>query len=760
VPPFFRQRDLWFLWLSFLILSAICTAVPLLRAVDYPLSLVASPLSVLVAGLLGIMEPRDRPVWRGLGRFALALLAGLSLLLVGPVLGAMVTATFCEPAYGLLFLLMGPFGSGILAYALGRLLGWMLRWRWAIPVFLGFVGITPVLALLQFFLTPMIRFYGSFWGLYHGAIYDEAVFVTGPYLALRSWNMLAVAAMLLWVDFRQGSSTMTLSRALKNRKYAAKLAFGGVIVVLWLGMAGAGPWLGFIASGERLRSTLSGKLQTGHFEIHYNPGGRSVSLVPLFARDLEFRHDQIQQFFALPETDDSIHVWLYDSPQQKAQLMGAGRTSIAKPWLHQIHVHTRDVGGALIAHELAHVMLGPVSGAWLAMPVDGWGRPRPGILEGAAVAVERGAGILTTHQWARAMRDAGFQPDMGAILESLSFWGQASGRAYTACGSFIRFLVESYGPAPFKLLYGGAAFEAAYGQSVDKLLVEWNEFLDGQSLPPESLAVAEYIFARPPVFEKVCPYAGGRCLQRARRAVMQNNPEAAVAYSAQALTMTRGDLYLGQQLVRLLYAAGAVDDGLLLLDAVGRKHQPAPGSVTADILRLALADGLWLTGEAEAADTLYATLSTTPFARWTEEVLPLRGEVVAKLPQGDYVELVVGAVPGFKLPDVHSRLLREPPDKPAQQLVLGLTLARWPEHHGLAVLNLLAALKKGYAPAVEQKIRETLVKTCFWLKRYPEAEQWLSMTTTGVPTEAEREWNLDWQQRFRWARNREAAAGN
>jgi hypothetical protein len=551
---------------------------------------------------------------------------------------------------------------------LGHALGTFLRPGRALALIPLLLLGSVAIAMAEFIWSPGVRFYGTLFGLYHGAVYDEAVFVEGPYVWLRIWNLAGAAAVVLYLT----------ARGCPQRRWWVAT---GVATLAWLGLALAGPGLGFINSTSRLESELSGELQTAHFTLRFKPAGRAASWAPLMALDLEFRGQQIRAFYGLPEPTSKVTAFLYESPQHKASLMGAGRTSIAKPWLGQIHIHSLGVGNRLIHHELAHALLAESAKSTLGMPTNAMGIPRPGILEGAAVAVERGGRTLTTHQWARAMRDVDMLPNMPAMLEQLTFWSQSSSRAYTACGSFIRYLVDSRGAAPFLEIYGGADFELAYGLPLESLLANWHEFLDDLALAPDDLELARFAFSRPPVFQRQCPYAGGRCLRRARLAASRGDRQQTAGLAALTLRLTDIDLTIGRKALRLLMAVDASDETLSLLELMNRRY-PEPGLVMGQSLQLVRGDVAWLQERPDEALEIFASLSDSAFARMVFPAVEMRLALMAEKPPVAIRKLALGAAVRADIPALLEATEEALPRLgPAAQLQAILTMSRLPTHH-------------------------------------------------------------------------------
>lgn len=739
-------RSVWLPALS-LCCGALLLWPPLLRSIDYPLSLVAAPILATLAAILGVFDAHHRPLPQGLLRGLAQVAAGTAMMALPAALVSAISGAVCEPLYGLLFLLLGPFCSGLMGLVLGRAMATFLRPGLALAMVPLLLFASVAFALAEFLWTPGIRFYGTLYGLYHGAVYDETVFVEWPYVWLRAWNLCGAIALVAAVCGRE-------------RRERPMWMVSAVATVVWLGMGLASPGLGFVNSTTRLTDELSGVLTTPHYQLRFKPGGRAEEWALLMALDLEFRGRQIKEFYGLPEPSGPVKAFLYESPEHKASLMGAGQTSIAKPWLRQIHIHAQGVGGRLLHHELAHALLADATDSLLGMPANAVGIPRPGILEGAAVAVERGGGTLTTHQWARAMREVEMLPDMPSVLEELTFWSQSSSRAYIACGSFIRYLVETRGAAPFLTLYGGASFAEAYGLPLDALLTDWHRFLDQVTLADDDLELARFAFARPPVFQRQCPYAGGRCLLRARLAAAAGDPREVAANGAQGLRVTGVDLGLGRRLVRILLAVNATDEARAVLELM-RRHHPDPGVVAEQALKLAQGDASWLEDRPLEAIESLASLDGSPFARLVFPAVEMRLALLAEQTPVPVRRLALGAAVRAELPALLAKAEEALGEVgPVGKLQIARTLATFPSRHRQA----LALCDPGLLLALPRELRwqglllrARLAVMAGELDLAREAAQELAGY---AHNDARRELEKDWRERIEWLMKEGVEAGS
>ncbi len=741
-----RGRELlrrWWLPALGFLAGGLAALHPLSRAIDYPLSLIGCVVLSLAGAVCGALtEPGDGTgTLRDFYSPGLRMVQAVAALLVIPALSSQLSGRPCEPLYGLVFMLVGPLASGLCGVAAGLVSRALLKGPVAsLVAAVLLVALSPLLAVGEFFWTPCVRFYGTYFGLYHGAIYDEAVFVEWPYVWLRLWDAAGVGAALLALEARR-------------RQRGVKYAAAGLLCLFSL-LAVLGPRLGFIASSAPLEEALSERLAGEHVVVRFAPGGRAAEVAPLMLEDLEFRYRQIQVQLGLDESV-CVTAWLYENERQKARLMGAGRTSIAKPWQGQLHVHELQPGAGVLAHELAHVMLAPVSGSVLGLPSGAFGLPRPGLMEGAAVSVERGGDRMTTHQWARAMREVGFLPDVARILDGLGFWGESAQRAYTACGSFVRYLLETRGPGEFLKVYGGAEFEDAYGLPPEDLVAEWNRFLDAVPLSDGDLELARLVFSRPPVFGRVCPYAGGRCIERAVRAVQQKDPQQVLQIAGQAMAMTRKDLQTGLKLVRLLFTVGSADGGLKVADLVAGALPPDAGVAASAAVELARADAYWLRGDGETAAALYQRLAEGPAGTWLAAPLRLRLLLAGRALDEEVVPLLLDACPGKDALERATAVLSSRKSGLPERFKAAAVLARRPSSMVEAETELQSLVPRLSAePTLAIEAGLLRLRLLCLTDRTAQADKLARSLIEGTLTPAQREEALDWQERAGWKRAR------
>ena len=610
-----------------LVAGTALTLHPFTRAIEYPQALLLAPLASLVAMIRAtwVTTTPEGSLVRSWTRalVAPALFCGTAL---GPPAVGSLFGDVCDPLSGLGFHALGPWASAAAAAALGvALTALPLRRRWRVALGVSLVVLSPVVPLLEFFTGPSVRFYTTFFGLYHGAIYDEAVFVEGPYVWFRLWNACGLGALLVGLD------------AWRGRLPRWSLAPAGVAAIAWPALLIPAINPGFITTTRHLDAHLPPAATCEHFVVHARPEGPAARLAEAACRDLEYRLSQQRAVLGL-EPSRVYHAYLYDSPLHKAARMGAGKTSIARPWQGQLHIVFTGVGTRLTAHELVHVYAAEAATSPLGIPVRRGVLPVAGLLEGLAVALEPPRPMAPLHDWSAAMRRTIDTPSMAALMSPAGFWSHAGGKVYTLAGSFVRWLLETRGASAVTALYGGAGFEEATGESLEALEAAWGAYLDARELDPLITELAAFIYDRPSVLEKRCPYAVGRCTHDALQRLARQGPEAALPLVRRAVAYDSDRLDGLRLLARLLAAVRDTKAAHEVLDVASERE--GLSETQRATLSLARADVLLMAGERDAAQELLRSLPPPAARLW-------RGAVYARLRLGLLGPDLEGDLPGL-----------------------------------------------------------------------------------------------------------------
>ena len=518
-------------WRLFLVWLALCSAagiaacfLPLFETPGYELSLAAALICSLGAGHLAACLParvRSQSArFPGARRPALVLFvraAGLGLALLLPIAALSAANTLrvppCNLAEGLGFFALIPVPAVLLAAAIGLLAGlatpgpgtatagWILAW-------IAGVGV----AVLEFHGTPAVFSFGPFHGWFPGVLYDELVEIPSRLLTYRAASLFQAALVLALAELLIDPASVRLNprRALSRSGRLAAVAPLAAIVAAW---HLAGPLLGHRTRVADLEALLPVTAEVPGLLLRF-PAGTAARTVEALAADAAFGLHQVERMLEAP-AGETITVFFFSGASEKAGAIGASRTNVAKPWRGEIYVMLDSVPHPVLRHELAHAVAARFAGGPFAVPGSLGGLiPDPGLVEGLATAVQGPRGDLTLHQWAAAMKREGLLPDTSRLFGP-GFLGLNAATAYTAAGSFCRFLIEHRGAAVLGSIYGGAPWERAAGAGLAELDAEWRAFLDGVRLDSADLAAARHRFDRPSVIGSTCVHEVARLRERA-----------------------------------------------------------------------------------------------------------------------------------------------------------------------------------------------------------------------------------------------------
>jgi len=623
------------------VLAGVCLLIPLLKTFGFEYAFLFGLLCTVTAGPLTIAAVR--PVYRsGLpARKAFVHATLLNLSMLGAPLLVMLAASAlgagCSLIEGLGFFALLPVVTVLFAGSLGYFCA--VHYRRAVLIYWLIVVLTVIYALLLGYFTPAIFSYNVFYGYFPGVTYDELLPLTWTLAAFRAVT-LGCAGLLVWMalllervavpDDGVGKKGWALIRALVKPPRLTVTAGAALAVALLYVFRCP---LGFETTEAHLRRTLGGEYRTEHFLIVYPPEQCDSSRIRRIADEHEFLLARLTDLFALGKIEP-ITSYLYPSSDVKQTLIGAGSTSIAKPWTRQVHVSLPSMEGVL-GHELVHVVAGrfgqPVIRANLST----------GLVEGLAMAVDGSRGERTFHQYAAAMRKLGIAPDITSLM---SFWGFAahsSSVSYVLAGSFCRYLIDRYGIRRIAQIYGSSNYGAVYGRSLADLVGEWQTFLDRVALGPEDTLVVDAYFRRPGVFGKVCPRLVARRNREAAEAFAQR--QYAVAAARYRSTLDETGAY--EALAGYLSCTWRLREYDSLITVYRRRVEPDPRPARYLSLFILFGDAFQARGDTAAALSLYRRVASVNPGAWQTEQALIRIGALAETDPSAYFSFLTDDMP-------------------------------------------------------------------------------------------------------------------
>lgn len=455
----------------------------------------------------------------------------------------------CDLALGARFWLVIPTGAALVGQSIAWGAAALPRFR--LPAALAVVFAEVGLFAWRFAWQPPITGHQWFIGYFSGSIYDEALSLPSSLLWFRAANVLLSVAIVLGVEvaWRRRTRRPLLSHA------------SGLLValVLLLGIRANSFELGITVSRDDAIETLGGHLQTEHFDIYYDPGSIPADRLHLVAEDHEFNYAQHVAWLDVDVVQwrgERIRSFIYPNRNVQKQLLGSRNTMVARPWTHELHIRWSSYAEGALPHEMAHIFSAAFGGGPLQLATSGGLIPNIGMLEGLAEGADWPNDELDPHIASAALRRLDKAPDLRVLFNPAGFWSQPSRRAYTLMGSFVRYLVDTYGIDKLKAAYGRGDFVAAYGRSTEDLITEWEGFIDEYPVSEHEQALASYLYRRGSIFERVCARTIGELSRKASAAAGQGKTA-----RARALWEEIAALEPGNPSHQLVLARVQADDG-------------------------------------------------------------------------------------------------------------------------------------------------------------------------------------------------------
>ncbi|MFO0548207.1 MAG: hypothetical protein U0271_07450 [Polyangiaceae bacterium] len=386
-----------------------------------------------------------------------------------------------------------------------------------------------VVSLTRFYSSPMIFAYDPFVGYFSGSLYDTVL----DFGNLRTYRLATLATMLALVI-----AALHLARRADG---ALRLRWLGRPLLAALGVAALFASVTSTIEGATLdhwhtRSTIAAELgasmQGDRCDIVYASTLDRGDVTRLM-KECE-AHVIVNEKWWGARGPDKITVFLFADEDQKARLMGASGTNIAKPWRREVYIQGTGYPHRVLGHELMHVIAGSAGrGPFRVAGSLGGLLPNPGLIEGVAVAGSPKDDDLSPMEWARAMRDLKILPRLSDLF-ALGFLTHDSSMAYTVSGAFIGWLHDRFGADVVRGWYGGGDLKTLTGKSLRELEVDWHADLAKLELPEAAAVQARARFDRPGFFSRRCPRLVDECRDRAAGLAGAGDRDAALVEIARA----------------------------------------------------------------------------------------------------------------------------------------------------------------------------------------------------------------------------------
>lgn len=203
------------------------------------------------------------------------------------------------------------------------------------------------------------------------------------------------------------------------------------------------------------------------------------------------------------------------------------------------------------------------------------------------------------------MREMEIAPPLSAIM-GIGFWGHAGSRSYLLAGSFVRFLVDTYGIEKFKGVFPTGNFVKHYGKELQLLETEWIHFLEGVPLRDTDINYTAYRLKQRSAFEQVCTHEMAALRDTAWQAYYRKDFVTAVETFGTMLSDEPDSL---STLRGLMYSAYRMQDYEKALSLANRIASVEDTRFSPEALLL-IGDIYWLKNEHEKAMGAYVSIET------------------------------------------------------------------------------------------------------------------------------------------------------
>ncbi|MCC6407400.1 MAG: hypothetical protein IT453_09550 [Planctomycetes bacterium] len=231
--------------------------------------------------------------------------------------------------------------------------------------------------------------------------------------------------------------------------------------------------------------THTATLATKHFDVRYEPGSRAGAFVEREAARAERDHAEICEALGI-EPKGRYQLFLYDDV---ADLSATTGTSGTGGFSAEDQSHVPVNNDQTRFHELVHII------AYGRLQKAGSEPRNLFFAEGLANALLEHVHGVPVHSVARFYLDRDALPPLAEMTGAADFYawlGARSGfNAYDVAGSYLRFLLDTYGAKKTTRYYMGASASVAFGVDEAKVEKAWREALARFELRPEVAALLE-----------------------------------------------------------------------------------------------------------------------------------------------------------------------------------------------------------------------------------------------------------------------------
>jgi len=387
----------------------------------------------------------------------------------------------------LLFSVVSLYFSSALGFFAGTLSS---KFRVSFMLYISYLFFTQIYHFFTIIIGPSTYFYSSIFGFFQWSFFESDVVITTELLIARISTIFLASMFIVLALIRMNYSPYSsvklklhqfFRKKTLKKKYFLQLLFV-ILFLLNLIVFIFRCDLGLTTTHGFLRKKLGGKLITPHFVIYYKTNSIVSKNIKQVVKEHEFRYEQLNRIFNT-RPNKKIESYVFSSSEEKEDLIGEKFIESANYFTMNIFtIFKFNQRSFRLSHELAHIFsvtdLTTIKKIKLLL--------QPGLLEGIAVAVDNSrlfSNDLTLHQKAKvfiknSQSNSYIQFNKEFLLSNTHIY-------YVTNGSFIRFLIDTYGIKKFKEFFYSQDFSSTYATPIKSLVLNWLNFLNHKIEVPQ-----------------------------------------------------------------------------------------------------------------------------------------------------------------------------------------------------------------------------------------------------------------------------------
>lgn len=528
----------------YLLACSLPLALPIGANLEYEYALLTAYATLLLVPLAGLLMPRTILPMTQTGEFQPRVAFDvLWLLLVVPMIGLIPGVTMfvyggcpCSKTgflfwMGILWLPAMVLAHAILAAIVrSRMLGASKKFIVLILTALYVACTTSVIVTLWFH--PQKRIVDFVAGFLHGPVYDDWIsFDLGMMLARSAHLALALGLFLMASITRRTPITIIATilviasafglNIAADRFYSVKNGKKHLDELMFSSLPGDGYTLRYRPAPTK--ETENDRENDETASVDPNDPEATSANVPLaiqrIHRDAQFHIQELRKILGSSNKSESgkpklrslphVEIYVYPNDEKKKLWFGGGATDITDVYTPTVHIAADTWPHPTLRHELVHALTSNLAFHGLGF------HPNMAFTEGLAVALAPNAATLSLDDGAASLIESRRIPDIDTLFSPM-FWQVSGQRAYTAAGSFIKFLIDTKGIDGVLALYAGDSWKNAFQQDRDTLVKQWKTQILARYDRDKHALYTEALFRNLGLFADNCPHSKAD-LSRARR---------------------------------------------------------------------------------------------------------------------------------------------------------------------------------------------------------------------------------------------------